>query len=140
VQCTKISPEFECQGHRRQKKKKLRHFLRKSSSCARFLCGIFFGSRRRGRCYAGGKISACSPVLKPFVRSRTLRPLNSTNITVVLNKAFVQLFRSHCVMLMKVINDGLKNLLMTNEGHMPPQTLPPRDCCITQPVALTLKC
>jgi len=51
VQCTKISPEFECQGQRSKvkaaedkKNEKVRHFVWESSSGARFSCGSFSGA------------------------------------------------------------------------------------------------
>jgi len=55
LHCTKISPEFECQDQRSKVKVTGDKKTKK--------CGIFFGSRPRGRFYAGGKISACYLVI-----------------------------------------------------------------------------
>ena len=50
------------EGHRGQKKRKVRNFVRDLSSGARSSCGIVFRNRPRERFYADGKISACSVV------------------------------------------------------------------------------
>jgi len=59
VHCTKISPEFEFGGQRSRspgtKKRKVRHFVRVSSSGARSSCGIFFGSDPGGAATPVGK-------------------------------------------------------------------------------------
>ena len=56
MRCTKISPEFKCQGERSR------------SSMTTKKCVILFGSRPRGSClvrqfYGGGKVSACCLVV-----------------------------------------------------------------------------
>jgi len=70
VQCTKISPELECQGQRSKVKFTGDKKTKK--------CGILFGSRTSGivlwgavlrQFDAGGKISACCLVLE-FIKSR----------------------------------------------------------------------
>jgi len=55
VHCTKISHEFECHGQRSKvkvtgdkKNEKVWHFVQESSSGARSLCSILFGSGPRG--------------------------------------------------------------------------------------------
>ena len=55
VHSTNISPEFECQDQRSKvkvtgdKRRKVQHFVRESSSRERSSWGIFFGSGPRGR-------------------------------------------------------------------------------------------
>ena len=68
VQKSRRSSNVKVKGQRSrsrpgQNKRKVRNFVRESSSGARSSCGIFFGSGPRGRGYAGGKISACCLVM-----------------------------------------------------------------------------
>jgi len=58
VHCTKISPNFECQGQRprlmgTKKNKKAWHFVSESSCGVRYSCGSFFGSGPGGTVLGG---------------------------------------------------------------------------------------
>jgi len=72
VRCTKISPEFDCQGQR-SKVKVTGDKKRKSAALvsAVVLCGAVLCIACRGRSYAGGKISACCLVSQQVVLKRT---------------------------------------------------------------------
>jgi len=76
VHRTKISPEFECQGHRSKVKAtgdKKNEKVRQICSAV-VLCGAVVCSDRRGRGYAGGKISACCLVIVTIIKVlRTVR-------------------------------------------------------------------
>jgi len=62
VHCTNISPKFAFRGQRSKVKvtrnKKYGLFFGVVPG-AQTLCGMFFRSGSQGRCYGGGKISAC---------------------------------------------------------------------------------